>query len=182
MKTLFILSLTIVSALSACGPKITDEQAKKLDILSAQADSLYQSLVEIDSNKVIEITTGYEERRSLLLNDMKDTLSRETLFYLDSFLVMKKVARFFKNDFFQIRQEVKTITKQLDDLEKDVANRLVNENQFNDYYKLEKENFDQLLPITSQVSISYENMQKKYERMTPKVDSIINAYKAKVNE
>ena len=113
---------------------------------------------------------------------MKDTLSRETLFFLDSFLVMKKTLRFLNKDFFAIRNEVKTITKQLADLKKDVDNGLVNETHFEEYFKMENDNFRQMHLICLPINENFIKDFDKYERMTPKVDSIISAYKAKINE
>lgn len=179
MKNISFLLFSIALILIACGPKISAEQEEKLSQLNQEVDSTYQTIMAVDSNKLIEITNGFAERRDFITKNMSDTISREVAFYLDSFLMMKKGILFLSKEYKPILKESKIVKKQLQDLNHDVQNRLVDEKHFEKYYFLEQDNHMKLKGIVSQIKKAYDIIEEKYFRMLPKVDSIIEASKQK---
>lgn len=183
MKTYILsLSLGILFFISGCGPKITPEQQEKLETLSRELDSTAKVIQKPDSIKIKKISDYYHSTRKYITKEMDDTLDRETLFYLDTFLVLKKVVRFFDNQYFPILRETEEMQKQINDLKHDINEGLIDEKRFEEYYQLEQDNFLKLKNVSSEVDRFYQLMLGKYQRMSPKIDSIINATKAKTNE
>jgi len=168
--------------LMSCGSKISSKQEQKLSELRSELDSTYEAISSLDSATIRKISNYYHEKRNYITKEMDDTLEPETLFYIDTFLVIKKVIRFFDNQYFPILEEARTMKKQLRDLEHDVENGLVNEEQFEDYFQAEQDNFLKLKNVSSDIDRLYKTMTGKYNRMSPKIDSIVNATKTKSND
>ena len=168
--------------LFACGPQINEQQQKQLTQLTKDVDSVHAVISAIDSAEALEMVKGYMERRNYLLQEMKDTLSPDIIFYLDTFLTMRKSMQFFESQYFPILEESRIVKTQLRDLNTDVSNRLVDENRFASYYQLEQDNFMKLLNVSSEISRKYKVISVRYEKMLPTVDSIINSAREKSNE
>jgi predicted nucleic acid-binding Zn-ribbon protein len=86
---------------------------------------------------------------------------------------------FITSKYATLKEEAITMQLQLKDLTQDVENRLVDEEHFEKYYTLEKENYIQLKDAVSQYEKAYIVSMRRYNSMKTKVDSIITASKAK---
>ena len=181
MKIAKVVVLVTCFSFFACGPLITDQQQEQLNELTKKVDSLHEAISKVDSMKIIAITKGFSERRKTILSGLEDTLSPETLFFLDTFLIMKKPMQFFEAHYFPILNESRIAKKQLIDLNTDIANRLIDKDRFQSYYELEQDNFVKLMNVSIEIVEKYNRITDQYERMLPKVDSIINASRKKPN-
>lgn len=181
MRIKFLLFSGICTLLIACGPSINDQQWKQLKQLTKDVDSVHHIISQVDSSEILEIIKGFKERRNYIINEMSDTLSPETIFYLDTFLVMKKSILFFESQYFPILEESSIMKAQIKDLTTDASNRLIEEERFQSYYELEQDNFMKLLNVSEAISRKYNIINRKYYNMLPKVDSIISATRKEPN-
>ena len=108
-----LIGLILVS----CGPKITKEQAKKLDQLSAKIDSSVNILInEIDSSRLIQFSNDFFKRKAFFENEMKDTIDRETIFIIDDYMRSKKAMKYVQLNLAPIIQEARIMKDQIQDL------------------------------------------------------------------
>lgn len=179
MKKYFPIPLIILVFIIGCGPKINQEQQEKLKDLSLSVDSSVEILTQVDSANLMQMGKQFFEMKEFLLNEMNDTIKRETVFYLDSFISLKKPMAFITTKYTSLKEEALTMQQQMKDLSQDVENRLVDEEHFEKYYTLEKENYIQLEDAVAQYKKAYKVSTRRFNTMKTKVDSIITASKAK---
>lgn len=181
-KQLTLCSLIALFAVS-CGPKISTENQSKMDELTLKIDSSVDILMnQIDSSRMVELTDDFFMKQSFFENDMKDTVDRATIFLIDEYMRNRKSITYLRANYEDFLLEAKTMQKQLKDLKHDVDARLVDDEQFKKYYELEYNNFLQLDEAVNTVRDVYLRIDTQLVDLTPKMDSIIKAYKAKVNE
>lgn len=178
MKNYASIGLVILLFTASCGPKINEKQQESLNELTLKVDSSLAILTAIDSAEMMQMGSDFEQMKFFLLNDIKDTLSPATVFYLDSFLNLKKPMAFITSKYSPLKQEGLIIQQQMKDLKQDVENRLVDEEQFEKYYTLEKENYSKLHEAVGQFNNAYNVSRRRYTNMKPKIDSIISASKS----
>ena len=179
MKKYFSIPLVIILFTVACGPKINQEQQEDLNDLSLKVDSSVELLTQVDSANLMQMGNEFFKMKDYLTEEMNDTIKRETVFYLDSFISLKKPMGYITSKYATLKVEALTMQQQLRDLSQDVENRLVDEEHFEKYYNLEKENYIQLADAVSQYEKAYIVSMRRYNSMKTKVDSIITASKTK---
>lgn len=177
-----IIFISCVLFLTACGPKITKKQQIKLNELELGIDSIVSNVISLDSVKTFEMISNFQERKNFVQVEMTDTIERETLFKLDEFVQLRKGMGYLLSEYSGIKFEALTMQSQIKDLMHDVEHRLVEEKQFDRYYDLEKTNLDQLKFASERLVDIDARMQVDYAEKVEMVDSLISAYKIKVNE
>ena len=175
MKKHFPFILVILLFTVACSPKISEQQEGNLNQLTLKVDSSVAILLAIDSAEMMQMGNEFEKMKKTLLNDIKDTLSPETVFYLDSFVNLKKPMAFITSKYRPLKEEALIVQQQMKDLTQDVENRLVDEEHFEKYYRLEQENYLQLEEAVGQFDRAYTVSKRRFNNMKSKVDSIISA-------
>lgn len=178
MKNFIPIVLVILLFTVSCSPKINEQQQESLNELTLKVDSSVAILAAIDSAEIMQMGNEFEKMKGFLLNDIKDTLSPETVFYLDSFVNLKKPMAFITSKYVPLKKEAITVQQQMKDLKQDVDNRLVDEEHFEKYYRLEEENYNKLNDAVGQFNKAYNVSKRRYSNMKPKVDSIISASKS----
>ena len=182
MKKYIIILLSTSSMLVACGPKINSTQQDSLQKLTNNVDSVAELVNALDSAELTQLADNFFERKNFIQNKMVDTLQPEVIFKLDSFVQLRKEMGFIRGEYLTIKNEANILKQQMIDLNHDVSKRLVEEKQFDRYYTLEKTNYDELTMATSQLMAAIEQGSIRYETLLPAIDSLITAYKAKLNE
>lgn len=181
MKKAFLLS-GISLLLVACGAKISKEQSTQLEQLSTNVNASVAILMnDIDSSRLVEMSNEFFANRAFFQNVMNDTIDTETIFIIDDYMRNKKAMEYIKTNFIPIRLEAQSMQQQILDLEHDVENGLVEQEQFDKYYELESRNFEQLERAINQINSIYLRIDTELVQKAPKIDSIINAYKAKMD-
>ncbi len=181
MKNSFLVACSVFFLFS-CNTLINEDQHKKLDTLSFKVDSSLQVLNDIDSSKIAIMNQGYLSSKDYLLDSLKDTVDNKTIFFLDSFMRLKKPIGFLMTKYSPLKREAQLIQVQILNLGKDVQNKHVDEEHFENYYLLEKANYLQLEDAVIQITRVYNTSLSQYDRMKPKIDSIIIQSKSKVND
>lgn len=182
MKKIYFLFILACIFLSSCGPKINQKQKQKLEQLTQSVDSVAVVVNAIDSAELISRVSDFFAKKNYVQNEMKDTLERETIFMLDAFVQLRKGMGYLQEQYIPIREEANIMQQQLIDLNHDVENRLIDEKKFDKYYQLEKDNFEQLFLAAGRLNEVNQKTLKAYNERLPKIDSLINAYKARLNE
>ena len=177
---LFLFSISLL--LNSCGPKINSEQQNNLELLTAKVDSIVNEVNTLDSVALMDLTNDFFDRKNYLQRQVSDTIAPELIFKIDSFIQLRKGMGFIRGEFSPIKTEANILKQQLEDLSHDVDNRLVEEKQFDRYFELEKNNFDELSIAYQQLSVSIELVTKKYNLLAPGIDSFIEDYKARIND
>jgi|GEM_PF-6258465 hypothetical protein len=182
MKKSLLILFVISSFFVACGPKINSTQQESLQQLTSNVDSVAQLLNALDSAELTQLTDNFFQRKNFIQSEMADTLAPETIFKLDAFIQLRKEMGFIRGEYFTIKNEANILNQQMVDLNHDVSKRLVEEKQFERYYALEKENYDELTMATSQLTGALERGRTSYHRLVEEIDSVITAYKSTLNE
>lgn len=182
MKYISLFVLTFSVLLTSCGSKINKEQQQKLEALTVKVNSITKKVNELDSAALVKLTDEFFERRNFIQQKMTDTLPPEMIFMLDAFIQLRKEMGYIRGQYGMIKLEANILQQQLVDLNHDVSKRLVEEKRFDKYYDLEFQNYNQLSTAASGLFSGVETGTKKYNEMVGEVDSLIKAYKAKLNE
>ncbi|MBL4708851.1 MAG: hypothetical protein JKY48_10485 [Flavobacteriales bacterium] len=182
MKKITFVLLTSILLLAACGSKISKDQQERLEVITEKVDSVTGAINKIDSLALEQMLFDFFEKKNFLQNDLKDTIPYRLIFKLDSFVQMRKEMGFIRNEYSMIKSEANLMNSQIKDLNHDINNGLVEENQFERYYELEKKNSDQLQAVSKKLLFKVKRMQTEYPKFIPFVDSIINSYKSEMNE
>jgi len=182
MKQISILLFGALLFLSSCGPKINKTQQEELNVLTGRIDSIVNGINDIDSVALEKMVVDFFEKKDFIQNDIKDTIGPDIIFTLDAFMRLRKAMGFFQKEYSAIKQEANTMQIQMEDLNHDVNKRLIEEKQFEKYYVLEKENFDNLNRASTQLFNVFKRTNKSYHEQLPVIDSIIDSYKSKMNE
>ena len=187
MKKLTTMKNSILFAFSlafllACNPLINEDQQKNLEELSLKVDSSVMALYEIDSSKIAYMNKSHLSSQAFLLDSLRDTVDNKTIFFIDSFLRMKKPLQFLVSKYSPLKKEALTQQDQMRNLNQDVKNKHIDEEHFDNYYELEKTNYLQLEDAVTQITRVYQTALKQFNRMEPKIDSIISESKNKVND
>jgi hypothetical protein len=181
MKRLSYL-FTILSAITlliACGPNIPQEKMDELSALDQRLDSVILLVESVDSARAVNAVGTFEKNLKIIQYELKDTFPRETAFFVDSYYRLKKALRNFAKDYNTLSSEIVISKRQLANLRNDAENGLVEEQQFNDYLVLEKENIDKLEEVSESIIIPMQKALPLFEEKNPRIDSLIQAYKAK---
>jgi len=173
----YLVSILIIGSVVACGPKIADEKLAQIDELESSLDSAAERIMKVDSAMAFELVNTFEDRLAFLQYELKDTLPREEAFFVDGWFRMRKSVRKFSNSYVAIVNELKISQQQLKDLRFDAENGLVENEQFDDYVALEKENVEKVSYAAHDMMGSIEKIIPLYEKRLPRVDSLINTYK-----
>lgn len=175
----FFTVLSAITLLIACGPHISEEKMDELSRLNQRLDSITLLVESVDSAKAINAVGSFEKNLKIIQYELKDTFPKETAFFVDSYYRLKKALRNFAKDYNTLKAEVLITEKQLQTLKYDAENGLVDEQQFNDYLQLERENIDKLEEVSESIIIPMQKALPLFEEKNPRIDSIIQAYKAK---
>ena len=89
---------------------------------------------------------------------------------------------FIRGQYAVIKSEANILKQQLIDLNHDVSKRLVEEKRFDQYYELENENYTKLADAATKLIAGVEQGTEKYNELVVIADSVIDAYKANLNE
>ena len=182
MKKITFVLLSSILLLTACGPKINKEQQERLEVITESVDSITTAVNELDSASIDQMIKEFAKKKEYIQNGLKDTVPYSLIYRLDDFIQLKKGMLFIQNEFNMIKKEANLMNSQIKDLNHDVDNRLVEEDQFERYYELEKKNSEQLETAASQLLLRVKKMQEEYPKLVPVVDSLIDANNAKLNE
>lgn len=182
MKQLSIILISVSFFLTACGTNITDAQQTKIDALEIGIDTIVKNVTAIDSVEVIKMVTNFNARKNYLQKEMTDTIDQEALFALDRFVSLRKGMAFIGSEYSSIKSEALVMQKQIEDFQHDIDHKHMDETQFERYYALEKENFDRLEQSAERLVITNSKITEAYNERVIFVDSLINAYKNRVNE
>ncbi len=140
MKKLTFVLLSSLLFFAACSSKINDEQQKRLDTITDRVDSITTAVNELDSTPLETMVRDFFEKKEFIQNGMKDTVPYSLIFKLDNFVQLRKGMGFIRNEFSMIKREANLMNSQIEDLNHDVDNGLVEEDQFERYFELEKKN------------------------------------------
>ena len=178
IKYLFA-TLTAISLLIACGPNIPQEKMDELSALDQKLDSVILLVETVDSARAVNAVGTFEKNIEIIQYDLKDTFPRETAFFVDSYYRLKKALRNFARDYNMLSNELVIAEQQLKDLRTDAENGLIEVEQFNDYLVLETENINELKAVSESIIPPMQKALPIFEEKNPRIDSIIQAYKAK---
>lgn len=177
-----LVSLLFVISIISCGPKISDEKIAQINELESSLDSASERISKVDSAMVFELVNTFEDRLSFLQYELKDTLPREEAFFVDGWFRMRKSVRKFSNSYLAVVNELRISQQQLKDLRFDAENGLLENEQYDDYVALERDNVEKVSYAAHDMMSSIEKIIPLYEKRLPRVDSLINAYKLETTE
>lgn len=172
---LLMISLFTIS----CTTGLTDKETAKLNKLQYRVDSTIERLSSIDTAKSLASANHFFENLRFIQKEMKDTINPETALFLDSYYSLRKSFNMFGEQYPLVLRELTTTKKQLSDLEHDADNGLLAKGQFEQYYHLESNNLILAEEKANEVLYAIETIQPLYDKMNPKVDSLLNSYKIK---
>ena len=174
--------LFIGSLLFACGPKISSEQQEHLDELAITPDTLNSWISRVDNPSFDSMMQVFNLRKEYIKNEMKDTLNKDAVVLLNSFLLQANDFDFLEENFPILKKELETSTKQLELMQKDIDARVLNSEKFEEYIEIEYENSKVLQTELNRFISTYRSQIELYHNMVEEVDSIINDYKVRKGE
>lgn len=182
MKKITVVLLSSLFLLVACSPKINKDQQARLEAITDRVDSIAEAINDIDSLALEQKLREFFEKKEFIQNGLKDTVPYDLIFKLDEFVQLRKHMGFIQKEYSMIKREANLMNAQIEDLNHDVNNSLIEENQFERYYELEKKNSEQLKAASDQLFFNIRRVDEKYPELVPLVDSIIDSYKSEMNE
>ncbi len=179
MKNLFYLTIIL---LFACKPSMSDKQKEELNNIEVLIDSSEYYLSSIDSIFAIEATNNFNSNVNYIKNDMVDTLDNDIMLFIDKYYGLRKGFRKLGEKYLGTMAEFKISNEQIENLKHDINNGLVEPNQLDQYLELEKKNIELVFESSKTIAKVNKNLVPLYEKMNPKIDSLIEASKAKLKQ
>lgn len=177
-----IITSTLALFFIACRPNIDEAKLAKIDSLQAVLDSSQQLFNKVDSAKIMQYSKHYFENLDYVRYEYYDTVETEIAFYIDKYYGMRKAMNFMRKEYNKLKSELSISQSQLDLLSEDIDNGLVEDSQLDKYLELESNNVKQVKGLVNKIHDAYDYNIRLYEKMNPRVDSIItdNKQKAKL--
>lgn len=173
----FLILLIGSSFLFSCGPKISAEQQEHLDELIITHDTLAAWFKAIDTPTFDSIIKVYNERKDFIKSEMQDTLNKEAVLILNSFLLQASDFELLEENFPIMKEELNTAREQLQLMQKDIDARILDADLFKEYIEIEYENTQVLQGELDRFISTYLSQVELYQSMVIEVDSIISDYK-----
>jgi hypothetical protein len=161
---------------------MSDQQKEELTNIQLLIDSSGYYLTSIDSVFAIGATNNFNSNIHYIKNDMVDTLDNETMLFIDKYYGLRKGFRKLGEKYLGTMAEYKISREQVKNLKHDINNGLVEPNQLDQYLELEKKNIELVFESSKTIAKLNKNLVPLYEKMNPKIDSLIEASKAKLKQ
>ncbi|MEQ8909008.1 MAG: hypothetical protein RIC95_07435 [Vicingaceae bacterium] len=176
------LSTILFSALLllfACQAEVDPAKLEKVDALKSRIDSSYETFAQVDSAKAMASSKHYAENMVYIKSDYRDTISKEIADFFDEYYSIRKAMKLIGGKYGKASRELRTTKSRLDNLEHDLNNDLIEEEQFKQYIQLEQNNVALIEESVNDVYHAYQTVQPMYDRMNPRIDSLIAESKRK---
>ncbi len=181
MKIYFAF-IILCTALFACNSTPYTEEIREAEKLIATLDSAEGELAEIDTAGVRNASKGYSAKVGFIQNKFKnsqDTIDRELAELLTGYKELKKPYQRFIPIYESTRKEIEFSGKQLRNLKFDLENNSLDSQMVAEFMQAERDAVKKVIQSIEQLKTSKTVTKKKAAIWEPKIDSVVNALKAK---
>ena len=168
------VALTSIFLLS-CGHSFTDHQDEQIKKLELRLDSGFLEINAIDTSKAFASAFHFKENIAFFQSEMKDTITPQTAKIIDRYYSVKKGFILFQSTYAPTKAEFITLRGQIENLRHDASEGLLEQSQFDKYFHLESNNLILAEESLTQMVYAITTVQKIYDELNPKMDSIIAA-------
>ncbi len=170
---LFYIGICSIILLSACKRGLSETEIEKVDHLQTQLKQASIDLAQIDSAKIKAITIQYFEDLDYFKENFTDTVDAEFAHFINQYYGLKEMISFLNESYPIAVKELDVNRAQLQNLKYDAKNGYVEPQHFKQYLELETENEEIIKKTIARIKRTYGKVINAYEKMSPKIDSII---------
>lgn len=172
MKKYIFLIFIISAGFIACNNAYEKEIAEVQGLMK-MVDEMEKSILSVDTSK------AFTAKRNIAsdiktIEDLVDTLDRETAFRLDDLFSGKKKIYRFQENYNSILNQIKFAKNQLDNLKQDLSNGLIDKDTFGKYYSTEHASIIDLNMQVNKSVTGIDEIVQQYELNREEIKQLIN--------
>ncbi len=172
MKKHVLILFTLLLGFVAC-KNAYEKEIGEVEGLITMVDELEKAVLSVDTSK------AFAAKRKMAMDikaidNLNDTLDRETAFRLDELFKDKKVIFRFNTNYTSILDQIEYTKKQLADLKQDLNNGLITKEEFDTYYAIEHSSIMDLNTQINKSVAGVEEAVQAYELFKGDIDKLIN--------
>jgi len=171
MKKITLVLVGMIIVFTACKNEMSKEIGE-VDGLITMVNEIEKTVLSVDTAKAFQAKRQISNDLQLIEN-LGDTLDKESAFILDDYYSGKKRLYRFYNNYKDFIVQIDYSKKQLDNLKQDLNNGIVTKENFKEYYMLEHAS---LMDLNSKVNKSVGGIEEAIQKMELKRPDILNLF------